>query len=383
MRIAIAGQTWGPENGPGVFSRRLAHGLAGCEHAVTALVPARGRSQTAMDGAVAVTTISAVSLAPFYPEVRVTAAPLRSVRRALESFEPDLVHVQDHYPLSRAVVKAARERRIPIVATNHFIPGNMLPHMSVLGRLRITEAFLWRGLVAVLGMTSIVTTPTETAAAILRPRLKGVPVLAISCGVDVRAFRPPAIEERTAARARWSQRPDEVIFTFVGRLDREKRIDVLIEAIARVANRNVRLIVAGRGRHLAALQRLAAKPGVAGRITFAGFVSDADLPSLLHASDVFAMPSDVELQSIATLEAMASGLPVLAADASALPELVEEGVNGALFQPGDPAGAAEKIELLAASTARRSEMGKESRARAGRHSLEATVRAYEEVYRGL
>jgi len=382
MRIAMAGQTWGPENGPGVFSRRLALRLAERGHAVAALVPARRmRSEWRDDGAVVVTGIPALSLAPIYPEVRVTPAPFRAVRRALEQFRPDVVHVQDHYPLCRAVIRAARRMQIPIVASNHFLPGNMLPHMRLIGRFGITERFLWHNLAAVFDRADLVVTPTETAAAILRPHLH-VEVRAISCGIDLERFRPPTAAERTRARERCRIGADDIVFVYVGRLDREKRLEVLIEAVSRLRER-VRLIVAGRGRHEAALRTLAAKRFVNDRVAFCGFISDSDLERLLCAADFFVMPSDVELQSIAALEAMATGLPVMAADAAALPELVESGVNGALFRPGDPDDAAEKMEMLAASRPRWPEMSRASRLRAERHSIEATVAAYEEIYEAL
>lgn len=379
MRIAMAGQTWGPENGPGVFSRRLAMRLAERGHVVTALVPARGmRTEAREDGAVVVTGIPALSLAPLYPEVRVTPAPFRAVQRALEHFRPDVVHVQDHYPLCRAVIRAARRMQIPIVASNHFLPGNMLPHMRLIGRFAITERFLWHNLAVVFDRARIVITPTETAAAILRPHVQ-VEVRAISCGIDLERFRPPPASERTRARERCRIAADDVVFAYVGRLDREKRLEVLIEAVSRLQER-VRLIVAGRGRHERALRTLAAKRFVDDRVSFCGFISDPDLARLLCAADFFVMPSDVELQSIAALEAMATGLPLLAADAAALPELVESGVNGALFRPGDPDDAAEKMEMLVSSRPRWSEMSRASRLRAERHSIEATVAAYEEVY---
>ncbi len=382
MRIVMSGQTWGPENGPGVFSRRLAMGLVSDGHEVIALVPAGAmRTESREDGAVTVTGIPALSLAPIYPEVRVTPAPYRAVRRALEQFRPDVVHVQDHYPLSRAVIRAARRMQIPIVASNHFLPGNMLPHMPLIGRFAITERFLWHNLAVVFDRTRVVIAPTETAAAILRPHLH-VEVRAISCGVDLEQFRPPSASERAKAREHCRIGADDIVFAYVGRLDREKRLDVLIDAVSRLRER-VRLIIAGRGRHERALQKLATKRLVGDRVAFCGFISDSELARLLCAADFFAMPSDVELQSIATIEAMAMGLPVLAADAAALPELVESGINGALFRPGDPADAAEKMEMLAASRPQWPEMSRASRLRAERHSIEATVAAYEEIYEPL
>ena len=93
------------------------------------------------------------------------------------------------------------------------------------------------------------------------------------------------------------------------------------------------------------------------------------------------MPSEAELQSIATLEAMATHRPVLAADARALPELVDVGRNGYLFRPGDPIDAADKMRKLTAERSRWPALGQRSREKALTHAIPNTLRRYEEWYR--
>jgi glycosyltransferase involved in cell wall biosynthesis len=104
---------------------------------------------------------------------------------------------------------------------------------------------------------------------------------------------------------------------------------------------------------------------------------------LLNSVDIFAMPSEAELQSIATLEAMACGRPVLAANARALPELVEHGVNGFLFRAGDVEDAAQWMARLADQRERWAVMGAASLAKVRPHSLSNTFRRYRELYRSL
>src|SRR5690606_5732738 len=113
-------------------------------------------------------------------------------------------------------------------------------------------------------------------------------------------------------------------------------IDKLIEAFAKLDPAlDARLEIVGSGDQENHLKHLAKSLGVLDRIRFAGFVSEEEKKDALHRAKVFAMPSIAELQSIATLEAMASGLPVVAADAVALPHLVHHGENGFLFEPGN------------------------------------------------
>src|SRR5439155_23320461 len=121
---------------------------------------------------------------------------------------------------------------------------------------------------------------------------------------------------------------------YVGRLDRGKRIAVLIHAFHRLSREDLQLPIAGRGRHGRALRALAERLALGRRVVFTGFVPDEDLPGLLNSVDVFVMPSEAELQSIATLEAMATGRPVLAEVALALPELMETNVIDYMIRDG-------------------------------------------------
>ena len=388
MKIAMAGQTWGPVNGPGVFARRLAKRLAQRGHQILAIIPAPGiEFKWSLNDGVTLAQIPAIRV-PFYPEIRITPAPLRTILKTFEKFRPDLLHIQDHYLLSRGALTAACSMGIPVIATNHFLPANILPHVPLATRCppaaRLAETFLWRSLIEVLERTKLVTTPTKTAAAMLRPHLGQMPVRAISCGIDLDQFRPPATRERTIARSHWRIDPCEVVFTYVGRLDFEKRVDVMVHAMARVQHPAVRLFVVGQGQQRSRLRRLIRSCRVGERVALLGFLEHSRLLSLLHASDFFAMPGDAELQSIATLEAMATGLPVLAANACALPEIIENGINGALFEPGAAGEAAQKIECLAKQ--RNDHWGSMSSAsldRVAAHSLDLTVSSYETVYQNL
>lgn len=115
-------------------------------------------------------------------------------------------------------------------------------------------------------------------------------------------------------------------------------------------------------------------------MSFLGFVPDETLPQVYAAGDVFAMPGVAELQSIATLEAMASGLPIVAADAMALPHLVRPGENGHLFQPGDVQELARHLGALLASPRLRATMGAASRSIALTHDHQASLTRFERIY---
>jgi glycosyltransferase involved in cell wall biosynthesis len=147
-----------------------------------------------------------------------------------------------------------------------------------------------------------------------------------------------------------------------------------------VAVRDAQLALVGTGQREGELRRLAADLGVADRVHFLGFVSDADLPLAYVAADLFAIGGVAELQSIATLEAMSSGLPVVAADAMALPHLVEQGGNGYLYPPGDVDVLAERLLAVLGAGPARAAMGEASRRIALTHDLGRSLDRFERIY---
>jgi 1,2-diacylglycerol 3-alpha-glucosyltransferase len=382
----IAGQTYDPKiNGPGVFTLHLAEGLARRGHEVMMLTPSnRRRAYGSLVNGVRVRAISAISLAPLYREVYVTPRPSRQVGLLLDRFQPEIVHIQDHYPLCRGALRAARARGLPVIGTNHFLPAHMSPYVP-LSRYcpALVDHLIWKTVVNVFNRVTVTTTPTETAAEILRRHGVRVPIEAISCGVDLGLFCPDPHISRSEIRQQYGLDPQRTVVLFVGRLAREKRLEVLMEAMHRLDRGDLQLAIAGSGRHEGALRRHAGRLALDGRVVFTGFVPADQLPALLNSVDLFAIASDSETQSIATLEAMATGRPVLAADARALPELVRNGVNGYLFRAGDVEDACRRIALLAGEKSRWAQMGAASRAVARRHALGSTVRCYEALYRQL
>ncbi len=386
MRIVITGQTYYPAaNGQAVFSVHLAEGLARAGHAVMVIVPSERQQPYAVNlHDVRIQALRAVPLRPKYPDVYFAPLPGAQVGRLLDAHQPDIVHIQDHYPISQLALAEARKRGIPVMGTNHFLPENIVHYVPVPAwARRYVSRLLWVSVRRVFNRLQLATTPTATAARILRQHGIRIPIYPVSCGVRLDRFSPAPSIDRAAWRRRYGLDPERVVFLFVGRVDLEKRLDVLLRALKLLPREDVQLGIAGRGRYEQKLKELAEKLGLGDRVVFTGYIPAEDLPALLNSVDIFAMPSEAELQSIATLEAMATGRPILAADAQALPELVENGVNGYLFRAGSADDAARRMAQLIAERERWPAMGAASLQRAQAHSLANTIARYEELYAGL
>jgi 1,2-diacylglycerol 3-alpha-glucosyltransferase len=389
MRIAIAGETYLPgNNGQAIFTIHLAEGLVRAGHEVHLLTTGfrLGYQQQLVNG-VHLHQMPALGFTWIHPAAYFNLLPQLMARKIFGQFRPDILHIQDHYFVSRGAALVAGRLKIPVIGTNHFLPENVLPYLSPLPLPRSLKIrVMWGLMLWTYNRLKWATTPTETAAAILRKQKIKFQVVPISCGVDTQRFTPTTAADLSAVRRGFGLDGQKTLFLYVGRHDREKRIDTLLRGAALLreqGNTAIQLVFAGQGAAKAGLQALAHTLKLDNQVTFLGYVDNAQLPDLFRTADVFCMPSPEELQSIATLEAMASGKPILAARARALPELVEPGVNGLLFEPGSAEAVAQGMRELIRRRADWAQMGAASRARAITHSLENTITRYTAVYQGV
>jgi 1,2-diacylglycerol 3-alpha-glucosyltransferase len=386
MRILIAGTTYYPAlNGQSIFTVNLAEGLAKHGHQVLMVFPSdKGRAYRRDRKGVQMAAVRSLGLGLWHADAFFSPFPGHAVRKLFDEFEPEIVHIQDHYPLSRVVLREARRRGIKVAATNHFMPENLAPYVPGLSRIKpVYDWILWRWMLDTYNRVDVATAQSQRAADLVRMQGLRVPIFPVSCGIDLKRFHPDPSADRTACRARYGLDPKRTIFLFVGRVDGEKKIDVLLRALSLLERDDIQLAIAGRGSAMEELKALAASLQLGERVHFTGFVPNEDLHVLLNSVDIFTMPSEAELLSLASLEAMASARPVLLANAVALPELVTPGVNGYLFRPSDPVDAARCIALLANHPERWAEMGQASLKRAKYHGLDNTLLKYELLYEAL
>jgi phosphatidylinositol alpha 1,6-mannosyltransferase len=378
LRVLIGADTYPPDiNGAARFTARLAAGLAGRGHEVHVVAPSdtgAASSPVQRDGVPAVHRLRSYRV-PGQDRFRacLPGPAAAGAQRVLRAVRPDVVHVQSHFQVGRGLLAATSAAGCPTVATNHFMPENMLQHARVPDVLadRVSR-WAWRDLARVYGAADVVTAPTPRAVELLAARA-GLSGRAVSCGIDLSRFGAGGAEPEPGS---------EPTVLFVGRLEREKRVDELIQAFALVDS-PARLEVVGAGTRHAAWSALAQELGQAGRVRFLGAVDDDALVAAYRRCAVFCMPGIAELQSLVTLEAMAAGRPVVAADAVALPHLVHPGRNGLLYRPGDVAGLAAALTALLDDPATRVRMGAAGREAAAAHDLDATLDAFEDVYAGV
>ncbi|MET9632317.1 glycosyltransferase [Lentzea sp. NPDC006480] len=367
LRVVIAADTFPPDvNGAARFAQRLASGLASRGHDVHVIAPDSPKA-TEIDG-VTVHRLRSHRL-PFYPDFRF-CLPWQAAKEAdelVKSLKPDVVHVQAHFVVGRFVLNSAVAQGIPTLATNHFMPENLFSHAHVSAFLQgMARKFAYRDLARVFGRADMVTAPTPRAVQLLHE--SGFPERAVpvSCGIDIARYQREVTH---------NDRPTAL---FVGRLDEEKRVDEFLRALARVPGAFGEIV--GDGTCKAEWELLARDLGITERVRFHGFVSEDELLDAYARADLFVMPGVAELQSLATMEAMAAGKPVIAANAMALPHLVHHGRNGWLFEPGDVNQLAQRLHTLVHDEPMRGRMGAASSEIISHHALAATLERFEALY---
>ena len=318
---------------------------------------------------------------PTYGELRIPFLPILPFRRILKKVDPDIIHIHSPVVLGNIAQIVAGSLRKPVIVTNHYLPINMSRSLSAdpfFGKTFMTVSYSY--LVYFCNRCEYVTAPTITALNLLYEHGLRVPAQAISNGVDLKRFSPGERDKRL--RQRFKLPDDRPLILSVNRLSQEKRIDVLIDAAAKMT-RDAHIAIASTGAAEAELRAQVEQLDLKDKVTFLGFIHDNDLAPLYRLADVFAIPSEAELQSMTTMEAMACGLPVVAADAYALPELVHHEVNGFLFQQGNSDEMAQYLDRMVEDAALRKQMGANSLEIIAKHDRTMVLDQWEALYHRL
>jgi len=382
MKILIATDTYPPDvNGAARFTYRLATTLAKRGHNVFVMCPSRSfKNGVLNDEGVTIYGIRSIPVL-IYRDFRISPIFISGViSRAIKEISPDIIHIQNHFLIGKVAVKVAKKRGIAVVGTNHFMPENLVHYLHLPKTAeKWLQKFMWRQCIKVFEQLDFVASPTKTAAALLKNAGLTREAVPISCGIDLEIFKPT--NDGLYLKRTFAIPDNKPVLLYVGRLDKEKRIDVILRALPRVLSvTDVHLVLVGIGNEKQRLEQLTKKLGIQDAVTFTGFISDKDLPNIYRVADLFVIAGIAELQSIVTMEAMASGLPVVAVNAMALPELVHDGVNGYLFSNGDSQMLAEKVIAVISDRARQAQMSEKSLEIIKHHDINKVVDKYESIY---
>ncbi len=369
LRVACVTETYPPEvNGVSLTVARMVQGLHRRNHDVQLVRPRQAGAERPDHGDRFHEVLLRGMPIPRYPSLRMGVPSKRTLVKLWTLQRPDVVHIATEGPLGWSARQAALHLKLPVCSdfrtnfhayTQHYGVGWL--RKPIMGYLR---RFHNRTLCTMVPTDGLKRELTEQGF----QRLE-----VVTRGVDTLQFSPA--RRSTALRTSWGADDDAPVVAYVGRLAREKNLDVAIDAFRAIERRlpQARLVLVGSGPMQAEL--LEACPGA----VFAGQRHGEDLAAHYASADLFLFPSLTETFGNVTTEAMASGLPVVAFDYAAAAQVIANGEQGVCVPFGDASAFVEASLELAFDPVRRERLGRAARERAQQLDWGAIVQRFESV----
>jgi 1,2-diacylglycerol 3-alpha-glucosyltransferase len=387
MRIAYLTQSYPPMiSGAAILVERLAKSMAARGHQV--LVIAASDKVAAYNSYQENLTI--VRLRSVHNPLRVGQRflfyPRFKILRALKGFCPDIIHTHEPLLMGQLGLEYARHSSIPILLTVHQLPWFAATYLPNVTSIRsITESMLWSYARLILQQYTSVITPSQTISDLVM-KMTDIQPITISNGISLNIFQSPtSTEDHTALKQRLGLPAHVPVILHVGRLDIDKNVKCVIQAAEQaMQHTDTHLLIVGDGSQKHTLMNMCETLKIMDRVHFPGYIAlQHGLPEIYRLADVFVTASEIEVQSLVLLEAIASGLPIVAVRATFVHEVVHEGVNGFLAESGDINRLASAISTVLKNPTQRETMSKNSRILAEMHDIHVSIDLHEQFYSSL
>jgi len=270
----------------------------------------------------AVVGVAAMPL-PLYPELKL-GLPGPAVADRLEEFKPDLIHVVNPAVLGLGGIWLAKTNNIPLIASYHTHLPKYLEHYG----MGMLEPLLWELLKAAHNQ-ALLNLCTSTAM-VQELEDKGIQRTALwQRGVDTENFRPELRSEKMRKKLFGEYKNTDSLLIYVGRLSAEKQIERIKPVLDNLPGTCLALV--GDGPYRGQLEKIFENT----KTNFIGYLSGEELASAYASGDIFLFPSSTETLGLVLLEAMAAGCPVIGANKGGIPDIINDGINGCLYDPDE------------------------------------------------
>lgn len=330
LRIAVVTETWPPEvNGVAMTLAKLVQGLSHRNHDVQLIRPRQTKTDSPMSDASLEEVLMRGMPIPRYPELKLGLPSKKTLVKTWTLRRPDVVHIATEGPLGWSALQAAKVLKLPVTSDFRTNFQSYSKHYGV--------GWLRKPIVAYLrkfhNATACTMVPTrELMRTLSQNGFANLKV--VSRGVDTKLF---SIAKRdTSLRSSWGATDDTKVLISVGRMAPEKNLDQVLKTYdaLKSTGQAFKLVMVGDGPLKEQFQKRYPE------IIFPGMLSQTNLATYYASSDLFIFPSQTETFGNVTLEALASGIPVLAFDCAAARDWVQTGVNGWLIAENNPEGFA-------------------------------------------
>ncbi len=318
MRVGFFTDTFLPQRN-GVVSSLISsgEGLVRRGHEVSIFCP---RTNLKDFNGMKIFSYPAVTFRP-YPEFKIAVPRGRDEVQKL-----DIVHSHSPFTMGLFGWRVSRFQKIPRVSTFHTLLPEYVRYVSRLAK-KVLEKVSWRYCEVFYNRQNRIIAPSKVLKGILRKHNIGKPITIIPSGIDTTFFVPT---KKETAREKLGFEEDGKIFLSLGRLSYEKNIDAVLKAFKNIDGE---LIIAGIGPAEKNLKKMNSKLKLNKKVRFVGYVPEQLKPLYYSAADALVIASTGETQGMVVVEAMSCGCPVIGAKSLAIPEIIEDGKNGYLFEP--------------------------------------------------
>jgi glycosyltransferase involved in cell wall biosynthesis len=337
LRIAVVTETWPPEvNGVAMTLAKLVQGLSHRNHDVQLIRPRQTKTESPLNDASLEEVLMRGMPIPRYPELKLGLPSKKTLVKTWTLRRPDVVHIATEGPLGWSALQAAKVLKLPVTSDFRTNFQSYSKHYGV--------GWLRKPIVAYLrkfhNATACTMVPTrELMRTLSENGFANLKV--VSRGVDTKLFN---ISKRsTSLRASWGATENTTVLISVGRMAPEKNLDQVLKTYEALKNtgKAFKLVMVGDGPLKEQFQQRYPE------IIFPGMLSQSNLAADYASSDLFVFPSQTETFGNVTLEALASGIPVLAFDCAAARDWVQRGINGWLVAENNPDGfAAQAVSVV-------------------------------------
>lgn len=317
------------------------------------------------------------------PKLRFSLPLFLYTYRRLQQAPPDLIHVHTEFGCGLEGMLLGRWKKVPVIGTFHtfFAEPDYLKQFYI-PNSALTRKAMWKYSVAFFNRCSHIVSPSRSVRDHLVERGLERQTTVLSNGIERVSFRPE--EEITAFRR--SLGIDDFAFIYIGRVSPEKSLGVALEAFKQTlaVNPKAKFVLVGNGPADHAVDDKIRELGIEGAVIRTGRIERNRLMAENYPllGDAFVTASKTENQPVSILEAMAFGLPLIGPRAKGIPELVEHGANGLLFEPDDVYGMSNAMVRLMKDEQLHRRMRQTSLDTAATHDIQHVGDQLESIYRG-
>jgi 1,2-diacylglycerol 3-alpha-glucosyltransferase len=376
LRIGLFTDTYAPQvNGVSISLQLVSEGLKNRGHQVTIFAPRFPGYHDEQPSVVRLPSLKYLNDPPIYVAVLGTPRSTWSLTR--KHF--DVLHA--HSPLSVGLLAylTASTKNLPLIYTYHTSITDYTHYLKFIGGTGIIRHGARWFSTASTNLGDQIVVPSPKFHRLLLQQKVNKPIHTIPNGIDLSNFK--AAKNPGSLRTRLGVKADAPILLSLGRMDPEKHLDFLVDAFALLSEKHpdARLVFAGDGSARKGVEEKVAEMDLKGRVHFLGMVNRTEIPDVLHDATIFLSASITEVHPISVIEAIASGLPLVAVQDEAFEGMIEDGQNGYLV-PMDVNLFSQRVSAMITDREKLAQFGKKSLELSRKFSIENQVESLENLY---